>query len=75
MAREAFSKKKTLYTSKLDLNFRKKVVKCHIWSTVVCCAETWILRKIDQKYLENMKMRCWTKIEKISWTDHVRKEF
>jgi uncharacterized protein YnzC (UPF0291/DUF896 family) len=37
-------------------------------------AETWILRKIDQKYLENLKMWCWRRIENISVTDHVGKE-
>ena len=30
MAKAAFNKKKTLVTSKLDLNLRKKVVKCYI---------------------------------------------
>ena len=28
MAKAAFSKKKTLFTSKLDLNLRKKLIKC-----------------------------------------------
>jgi hypothetical protein len=32
MAKEAFNKTKTLFTSKLDLNLRKKLVKCYIWS-------------------------------------------
>ena len=31
MAKAAFNKKKTLFTSKLDLNLRKKLVKCYIW--------------------------------------------
>jgi len=35
MAKAAFSKKKTLFTSKLDLNLRKKVIKCCIWSVTV----------------------------------------
>jgi hypothetical protein len=30
MAKEAFNRKKTLFTSKLDLNLRKKPVKCYI---------------------------------------------
>ena len=30
MAKSAFNKKKTLFTSKLDLNLRKKLVKCYI---------------------------------------------
>jgi len=31
MAKAAFSKNKTLFTSKLDLNLRKKLIKCYIW--------------------------------------------
>jgi len=37
-------------------------------------AETWTLRAADQKYLESFEMWCWRRMEKISWTDHVRKE-
>jgi hypothetical protein len=37
-------------------------------------AETWTLRKIDQKYLESFDMWCWRRMEKISWTDRVRNE-
>jgi len=40
MAKAAFNKKKTLFTSTLDLNFRKKLVKCYIWSMVFYGAET-----------------------------------
>jgi len=37
-------------------------------------AETWTLRAADQKYLESSEMWCWRRMEKISWTDHVRNE-
>jgi hypothetical protein len=40
MAKAAFNKKKTLFTSKLDLNLRKKLVKCYIWSMTFYGAET-----------------------------------
>jgi len=36
------------------------------------CAENWTLRAADQKYLESYDMWCWRRMEKISWTDHVR---
>ena len=72
MAKAAFNKKKTLFTSKLDLNLRKKLVKCYIWSTALYGAETWTLRAADQKYLDSFEMWCWRRMEKISWTDHVR---
>ena len=74
MANAAFNKKKTLFTSKLDLNLRKKLVKCYIWSMALYGAETWTLRAADQKYLESFEMWCWRRMEKISWTDHVRNE-
>jgi len=35
MAKAAFSKKKTLSTSTLDLNLKKKLIKCYIWSMVL----------------------------------------
>jgi hypothetical protein len=54
MAKAAFNKKKNLFTSKLDLNLRKKLAKCYIWSITLCGAETWTLRKVDQKYLESL---------------------
>jgi len=31
-----------------------------------------VLEYSDQKYLENFEMWCWRRMEKISWTDHVR---
>jgi hypothetical protein len=35
-------------------------------------AETWTLRKVDQKYLKSFGMWCWRRMEKINWTDRVR---
>jgi hypothetical protein len=32
MAKAAFNKKRALFTSTLDLELRKKLVKCYIWS-------------------------------------------
>ena len=74
MAKAAFNKKKTLFASKLDLNLRKKLVKCYIWSMALYGAETWTLWAADQKYLESFEMWCWRRMEKISWTEHVRNE-
>jgi len=49
-------------------------VKCYIWSIALYGAETWTLRAIDQKHLESCEMWCCRRMEKISWTDHVRNE-
>jgi hypothetical protein len=41
---------------------------------VVYGAETWMLRAVDQKHLGSFEVWCWRRMEKISWTDHVRNE-
>jgi hypothetical protein len=58
-----FNKKRTLFTNTLDLEMRKKLVKCYIWSIG---AESWTLRAVDQKHLESFEMWCWRRMEKIS---------
>jgi hypothetical protein len=72
MAKPAFKKKKALFTSKVELNLRWKLLKYYIWSIVLYVAVKWTLQKVDQKYLESFEM-CWRRIE-ISWTDCVRNE-
>jgi hypothetical protein len=60
-----------LFTSKMDLELRKKLAQCYIRSVALCGAETWTLQAVDQKHLESFEMWCWRRME-ISWTDHVR---
>ena len=74
MAKAAFNKKRALFTSALDLKLRKKLLKCYIWSIALYGAETLTIRAVDQKHLESFEMWCWRRMEKISWTDHVRNE-
>jgi hypothetical protein len=45
-----------------------------VWSIALYGAETFTLRAVDQKHLESFGMWCWRRMEKISWTDHVRNE-
>ena len=74
MAKAAFNKKRTLFTSTLDLELTKKLMKCYVWSTALYGVETWTLRAVDQKHMESFEMWCWRRMEKITWTDHVRNE-
>jgi hypothetical protein len=74
MAKATFNKKRALFTSALDLELRKKLVKCYIWSIALYGAETWTLRTVDQKHSENFEMWCWRRMEKIRWTNRVRNE-
>jgi hypothetical protein len=74
MAKAAFNKKKVLFTKKLDLNIKKKLVKCYTWGRALYGAETGTLRKVDQKHLESFEMWYWRRMENISWADRVRNE-
>ena len=71
MAEAAFNKRKTLFTSILDLALRKELVKCCILSVDLYGADALTLRKVYQKYLESFEIWCW---RRTSWTDRVRKE-
>jgi hypothetical protein len=51
-----------------------ELANCYIWDTGLCGAETWALRKIDQKYLGSFEMWCWRRMEKISWAHRVENE-
>ena len=74
MAKVALNKKRALFNSTLDLELRKKLVKCYIWNIALYGAETWMFWYVDQKHLESFEMWCWRRMEKISWTYYVRNE-
>ena len=61
-----------LFTGTLGLNLRKKLVKCYIWSIALCGAETGTVRAVGKKQLESFEMWCQRRMEKISWTNHVK---
>jgi len=74
MVKATFKKRKNFFTNQVDLNLRKKLLKCYTWSIALCGAKNWTLRKVDQKYFECFEMWCWRGLEYISWTDRVRNE-
>jgi hypothetical protein len=61
---------KKTFQQQIGLNFMKKPVNCHIWCISLYGAETWTLRKVDQKYLESFEMWCWRR-KGIRRTDRV----
>jgi hypothetical protein len=62
------------FTNKMDLELRKKLVKCYIWSIALYGDETWTLQAIDHKNLETFEMWRWRRMDNISSTDHGRNE-
>jgi hypothetical protein len=53
IAKTAVNKNRTLFTSKMDWELRKKLVKCYIWNIALYGAETWTLQAVDQKHQES----------------------
>ena len=74
LGKVAFNKKRELLTSKINLQLKKKFVKCYVWSIALYGSETWTLREKERKYLEAFEMWCWRKMEKIDWRDHITNE-
>ena len=70
-ARTTFNKQKAVSTSISDSNLRKKLGEGYPWSIALHGAETWTLRKVDQKYLGRFEMWCWRWMGKINWTDRL----
>jgi hypothetical protein len=56
MAKAAFNKKRALCTGKMDLELRKKLVKCYIWSVALYGAETGTDWGVDRKQLDSVAL-------------------
>ena len=68
IAKEQFNTKISLLTTKLNIELRKKLVRCYVWS------RTWTLRKLEWKYLEIYEMWRWRRMAKIKWSENVTNE-
>ena len=72
MAKEAFNRKRSIFCGPLKKELRKRLVKCFVWSVVLYCAETWTLRRNEQKQLEAFEMWVWRRMECVNWTDKIK---
>jgi hypothetical protein len=74
MSNATFNIKKALFTSKLDLNFRKKLVSAIFGPQLSMVLKPGHFRKQIQNTWEVLKTWCCRRMEKISWANCVRKE-
>ena len=49
-SKTAFNRKISFLTSKLNLELKKKLVRCYVWSIALYDSETWTLRKLERRY-------------------------
>jgi len=74
MAKKIFQDKKKLFIGKMNLELKKRIIKCLVWSVALCAAEMWTLTQADSDRIETLEMWIWRRMEKISWMDKVTNE-
>jgi hypothetical protein len=55
MEKYPFNYKRVLFTGKVDLELREKLVKCYIWSGALYGAEIGTVWGVDRKQMESFK--------------------
>ena len=48
------------------------LLKFFMWSVALYGAETWTLRRNEQKHLEAFEMWVWRRMERVKWTDKIK---
>ncbi|KAJ4448528.1 hypothetical protein ANN_10546 [Periplaneta americana] len=74
MAKEAFNRKRSIFCGPLEKEIRKILVKCFVWSVAFYGAETWTLRRSEEKRIEEFEMRILIIMERVKWRDRIRNE-
>ncbi|KAJ4436735.1 hypothetical protein ANN_16867 [Periplaneta americana] len=68
----AQKKEHFLRTSGKEL--KKRLVKCFVWNVALYGAETWTLRRSEEKRIEAFEMWIWRRMERVKWTHRIRNE-
>jgi len=63
MAKKVFMEKK-LFTGKMILELKKRIMKYSVWSVTLYAGETWTLTQTDRR-LEAFEMWIWRRMEKM----------
>ena len=72
IARSAFnSLKGTLLSSNINLNTKKRIIKCYVWSTLLYGCETWTVTQVHINKLQAFEMWVYRKMKRISWMDKI----
>lgn len=69
IAKTAFCNMRSLLTNrKLSIKTRKRLIKSHVWSTMLYGVESWTISRTMVNRLEAMEMWLWRRMMKIPWT-------
>ena len=59
----------------MEKELRKRLVEWFVWSVPFYGAETWTLRRNEQKLLEEFEIWIWRRMERVKWTDKIKNAF
>ena len=75
IARERFSKMRSVLTNlRINIETRKRIMKCYVWSALLCSAETWTLTPILTRQLEALEIWSHRRMLRNPWTAKVTNE-
>ena len=60
-----FMNNERLFTVKLNVELKKRIIKCLVWSVALYAAETWTLMQPDRSKLEAFEVWIWRRMEKM----------
>ena len=72
MVKVAFNRKRSIFCGPLEKELQKRLVKRFVWSVVLYGAETWTLRRNEQKQLEPFEMWVWRRMQRVKCTDKIK---
>jgi len=49
MGKKVFKEKKKLFTGKMNLELKKRIMKCLVWNVALYAAEMWTLTQSDRR--------------------------
>ena len=58
----------------MEKELKKRLVMCFVWSVALYGAETWILRRNEQKQLEAFEMWIRRRMERVKWADKIKND-
>ena len=53
MVKKVFMEKKKPFTGKMNLELKKRIMKCLVWSVTLYAAETWTLTQTDRQKIRS----------------------
>ena len=58
IVKKVFMEKKKLFTGKMNLELKKRIMKCLVWSVALYAAEMWMLMQTDRRRVVLKLLKC-----------------